>query len=168
MIPTRSYLKLPPFGVMLYGIPPLAFLLVLLMSIRPSSWNSVEISIAVGNASSLFIISTLLGIVVDSYFRSTPEASFPKILILGGFAWSFLFAASILIVGYISFEIYDTSHHTRFMPQDLYSSWSSFIGHLLQGAFLGGILFLPVNSLLALLVRRRYRRPNPLLNSDPA
>ena len=157
MVSTPGFLKLPPFGIMLYGIPPLALLILVLLPSGHSTWNSVQVSLAIGNAISLFIISTVLGTVVDNYFRSTPDASFPKILIAGTFAWSFLVAASMLFVGYMALNTYDTNHQTRFLPQDLYSGWATFTGHLLQATFLGGILFLPLNSLLVFLVRRRYR-----------
>ena len=157
MISIPSFLKPPPFGVMLYGIPPLSFLILFLVTSRNSGLNSVQITLAIGISISVFIISTVLGFVVDNYFRSSPEASFPKIMISGSFAWSFLFTGSMLFVGYMAFKIYDTNHHTNFMPQDIFSSWPAFIGHLLQGTLLGGIFFLPLNSLLAFLVRRRYR-----------
>ena len=161
MVPIRGYLKPPPLGVMLYGIPPLALLILILVSSGYSSWNSVQISLAIGNAISLSIVSAVLGKVVDNYFRSDPEASFPKILIEGSFAWSFLIAASMLLVGYMAFSAYDTNHHTSFLPQNIYSSWSTVLGRLILATFIGGILFLPLNSLLVFLVRRRYRRPNP-------
>jgi hypothetical protein len=157
MISIPSYQKLLPFGVRLYGIPPLIFLILLVVSNWNSYSNSVQFSLATGISFSLFIISTVLGVVVDNYFRSAPEASFPKILIAGSFAWSFLLSLSMLFVGYMAFKNYDTIHHTRYMPQDIYSSWSTLIGHLFQGALLGGIFILPLNSLFIFLVRRRYR-----------
>jgi hypothetical protein len=161
MVPIHSYLKPPPFGVMLYGIPPLALLFLVLVPSGHPSWDSVQIYLAIGNAISLFIISTALGTVVDNYFRSAPEASFSKILIAGSFAWSFLIATSMLVVGYLAFNAYGTNHHSNLLPQDIYSSGSAFLGRWIQATFLGGILFLPLNSLLVFLVRRRYRRPNP-------
>jgi len=146
MILIPRYLKLPPFGVMLYGIPSLFLLILLVVFSGHSQSSSLQISLVNGNTISLIIISTVLGVVVDNYFRSVPEASFSKILIAGSFAWSFLISACMLFVGYMAFKTYDTYHLTSFMPQDIYSSWATLIGHLLQGTLLGGILFLPLNS----------------------
>ena len=143
---------------MLYGILPLSLLILFSLPFGNSYLNSVQMYLAIGMAISYFIISTVLGVVVDTYFRTSPKASFPKILIAGSFAWSFLVSASMLIVGFIAFKTYDTNHHTSFMPQDIYASWSTVIVHLFQGAFLGGLFFLPFNSLLVFLVRRHYRK----------
>jgi len=151
------FLKLPPFGVILYGIPPLLLLILFAQPYGNSGLNWIQIRLALGISLSLFIVSALLGAVVDTYFRSSPEASFSRILFFGSFAWSFLISASSLIVGYMAFNSYNTSHHTNFMPHDIYSGWSTLVWHLFKGAFFGGLFFLPLNSFLLFLVRRRYR-----------
>ena len=156
MISNFSNLKNSRFGIMLYGIPFLCLLILQLAPSGHSPLNPVQNTLIISSSLSLFVISTLLGGIVDTYFRSDPKASVPKVLLVGSFAWSFLFVAVMLAAAYMAFKTYDANHHTSLMPLDVFSSWSASLGKLLVGTILGGFFFLPLNGLFVFLVRRRY------------
>ncbi len=157
MVLNSSGLKQSPrFGAMLYGIPFLCLLILQLMPSGHSQLNPVQKVLVIITPLTLLVLSTVLGAIVDNYFRSNPRAPVTKVLFIGSFAWAFLFVAIMLSVAYLAFKTYDANHHTNFMPQDVFSSWAASIGKLLMGTILGGIFFLPLNGLFVFLVRRRY------------
>ena len=156
MVLNYSHLKNSRFGIMLYGIPFLGLLILQLIPSSRSTLNPVQNALVFSTSISLFVISTLLGGIVDTYFRSDPRASVPKVLFIGTFTWSFLLVAVVLSASYLAFRAYDANHHTNLMPLEVFSSWSTSLDKFLVGTILGGVFFLPLNGLFIFLVRRRY------------
>ena len=153
------YLKPFQFGTMLYGVIPFCILLVLLFPPGLSQSNSIIRSLGYGNSAALFITSVLLGAYIDNCYRSNPQSSILKPLFLGSFICSFLFVASIMLIAYLAFTSYDIKHHTHTLPQNIFATWPSALGHLLEGTIIGGFISLPFNYLFIFLVRRHYGKP---------